>query len=196
MSSIGDSGLYAYLSERNYPALKENVKLINLKKGALVYDTTIRYTGIFELITGVVKLGGTSDKGEDYIYEIVVPGEFFGNLAVLGGDNRFREFSRTLSPVALRSYKADFFKHLRTHEPEVAEWAFTKIVYRWNKTESMLARIRSFEPRERIIQLYTQLHQKVIAPNNREVSLHKMVSKKDIADLTATTRQLVADTVK
>jgi hypothetical protein len=83
-----------------------------------------------------------------------------------------------------------------THDPQVAEWCFSKIVARWNKTESMLANIRSHEPRERIQLLYATLQKKITTPAGREVYLNKLITNKDIADLTATTRQLVADTIK
>ncbi|HTE32602.1 MAG TPA: Crp/Fnr family transcriptional regulator [Chryseolinea sp.] len=194
MSKIAETGLYNYLAGEKYPGLKDNVKLITLKKGQQLYDTSQRFTNIFEIISGAVKLGGISVKGEEYIYELVTPGEFFGNLAVLG--DTFSEFCKTLVATQVRSYPPAFFKHLMTHDPHVAEWCFEKIVHRWNKTESMLANIRSYEPRERIQRTYTNLDKKIITATNRETSLNKLITYKDIADLTATTRQLVADTIK
>lgn len=194
MNKIEEKGLYTYLVEAGTPSLKENVQLLSLKKGRQVYDTSQRFTNIYEIVTGAVKLGNISAKGEEYIYELVVPGEFFGNLALLG--DTFSEFCKTLSDAELRSYKPAFFKHLMTHDPVVAEWCFSKIVFRWNKTESLLASIRSHEPRERILLLYTSLHKKILTAGKREVLLNKLLTNKDIADLTATTRQLVADTIK
>ncbi|MRG43545.1 cyclic nucleotide-binding domain-containing protein [Chitinophaga sp. SYP-B3965] len=195
MANIAETGLYNYLVESKTPGLKENVKLITLKKGAQLYGTSEPFTDIFEIVSGAVKLGGISVKGKDYIYELVTPGEFFGNLALLSNDT-FCEFCKTLTATQFRSYKVDFFKHLMTHDPKVAEWCFAKIVYRWNKTESMLANIRSYEPRERILLLYADLHKKITTAGNREVFLNKLITYNDIADLTATTRQLAADTIK
>jgi hypothetical protein len=40
------------------------------------------------------------------------------------------------------------------------------------------------------------LHKKIITAGNREVFLNKLITYNDIADLTATTRQLAADTIK
>jgi hypothetical protein len=83
-----------------------------------------------------------------------------------------------------------------THDPDVAEWFYSKIVSRWNKTESLLFSIRSFEPRKRIELMQSALHKKINTAVNREVFLDKLISNKDMADLTATTRQLVAETFK
>src|SRR5689334_3682997 len=116
MHVIDNAGLYNYLVERKVAGLKENTKLITLKKGQQLYGTSQNFTDIFEVISGAIKLGGISAKGDEYIYEIVTPGEFFGNLALLG--DTFSEFCKTMTAAQFHSYKAPFFKHLMTHDPE------------------------------------------------------------------------------
>lgn len=194
MNKIDEKGLYHYLQEAGTPGLKENIQTIRPKKGEQVYDTSRRFTDIYEIISGAVKLGNISAKGDEYIYELVTAGEFFGNLAFLG--DTFSEFCKTLCASELRCYKPAFFKHLMTHDPVVAEWCFSKIVYRWNKTETLLASIRSHEPRERILLLYQALQKKILTADDKNAMLGKLLTNKDIADLTATTRQLVADTIR
>lgn len=194
MNKIDETGLYRYLLEARTPGLSANTTFHSFKKGNFVYETSQPFTEIYEIVTGAVKLGNISVKGEEYIYELVTPGEFFGNLAVLG--DTFSEFCRCLCASELRSYRPAFFRHLMTHDPVVAEWCFTRIVYRWNKTEGLLASIRSHEPRERILLLNEHLQKKIVMADSREASLNKLLTNKDIADLTATTRQLVADTLR
>jgi CRP/FNR family cyclic AMP-dependent transcriptional regulator len=194
MYKISETGLYNYLLENNIPGLKEKVVHATLKKGQQLYGPPQRKTDIYEIITGAVKLGGISAKEEEYIYEILTPGEFFGNLALLG--DTFSEFCKTMCATQIRVYDLSFFKHIMTHDPNVAEWFFGKIVFRWNKTESLLAYIRSLEPRERIQHLYADMTKIIMTAGNREAVLNKLLTYKDIADLTATTRQLVADTVR
>jgi CRP/FNR family cyclic AMP-dependent transcriptional regulator len=195
MATIAEIGLYNYLVMKNTPELKDKISHFTLKKGAQLYGTPQRFTNVYEIISGAAKLGRLSPEGKECVYEIVSPGEFFGNLAILN-DAPFCEFSKTLTATEVRSYDLQFFKHLMTHDPEVAEWFYTKIVSRWNKTESLLYYIRSFEPRKRITMLQTNMHRKIMTALRREVFLDKLISNKDMADLTATTRQLVADTFK
>lgn len=165
-----------------------------MKRGALLYDTTQRYTDIYEIVSGAVKLGRISDKGKEFIYELVTPGEFFGNLDVLK-EHGFSEFCKPLVITQLRAYSPAFFSHITTHDPEVVEWFLARIVSRWNKTESILANIRTYEPRDRILLLYKELQQTPIMIANRNSTLARLVTYQDIADLTATTRQLAADTI-
>lgn len=191
---IAETGLYEYLVQQHTPGLDREVETITLNKGREVYPVTARYTPIYEIVSGGVKLGGVSEKGEEYIYELLTQGEFFGNLAVLG--DTFREFCKTITATRLHVYRSEFFKHIMIHDPMVASWSITRIVARWNKTETMLANIRSYEPRERILQVYKDLQIRITTAGNREVWLNKLVTLKDIADLTATSRQLVASTIK
>jgi len=195
MATIAEIGLYNYLESKNTLGLRDTVSHFTLKKGAQLYGTPQRFTNIYEIISGAVKLGRLSPEGKECIYEIVSPGEFFGNLAFLP-DAPFSEFSKTLTATEIRSYDLQFFKYIMTHDPEVAEWFYTRLVSRWNKTETLLYYIRSFEPRKRITMLQSNMHRKIMTAVRREVFLDKLISNKDMADLTATTRQLVADTFK
>ena len=192
---VAEQGLYNYLVAKGTPGLRDKVTHLTLKKGAQLYGTSQRYTNIYEIISGAVKLGRPSPKGKECVYEILTANEFFGNLAFLPHE-AFDEFSRTLVATEVRSYDLHFFKHVMTHDPDVAEWFYSKIVSRWNKTESLLFSIRSFEPRKRIELMQSALHKKINTAVNREVFLDKLISNKDMADLTATTRQLVAETFK
>lgn len=191
---IEEKGLYDYLAQKQVSGLKEKVAHFTLKKGAQLYGAPQRFTNLYEIISGAVKLGRLSPKGKECIYEILTPGEFFGNLSVLN-DRPFNEFSKTLTATEIRSYDISFFKEQLT-DPQVAAWFYPKIVSRWYKTESLLFYIRSFEPRKRIQQVHADMHKKIPTAHSREVFLDKLISYSDIADLTATTRQLVAETMK
>lgn len=196
--TITETGLYNYLLQKNIPGVREKVARISFKKAAQLYGTTQRVTPVYEIVSGAVKLGRLSPEGKECVYEILVPGEVFGNLSYLNnpGDPPFSEFSKALTATELYAYDLQFFKHLLSQEPAIAEWFYPKIIYRWNKTESLLFYIRSFEPRKRIQLLHASLHKKIMTALQREVFLDKLVSYKDLADLTATTRQLVAETIK
>lgn len=195
MSTVAEMGLYNYLHSRNIPGLEDKTSHHMLKKGTWLYGAPQRFTDIYEIINGAVKLGRLSPKGKECVYEIVTPGEFFGNLNFLP-DAPFSEFSKTLTATEIRAYDLDFIKYLMTHDPSVAAWFYSKIIERWNKTESLLYYIRSYEPRKRIEMLQTAMHKKIMTAVSREVYLDKLISLQDIADLTATTRQLVADTFR
>jgi len=201
-------GLYNYLLEKGMHGLEEKTFLRTFKKGDMIYGPTQHYTYIYEIISGAAKLGSVSSaKAEESIHEIVTPGEFFGNLRLLddnaglfgnlrGLHRPFSEFSKTLASSYIRCYEYDFFRHLMINDPHVAEWFYPKIVSRWCKTETLLICIRSLEPRERIKHVHSLFDVRIRTAQDKDVRLNTCMSYKDLADLTATTRQLVADTLK
>jgi CRP-like cAMP-binding protein len=204
---VKEKGLYNYLVEKNIPLVEDKTFLKVYKKGELVYGTGQHYTYIYEIVSGAAKLGSISFRGMEIVHEILAPGEIFGNLRLLddhaglfgtlqGLHKPWSEFSKTLAPTLIRCYEYDFFKRLMINDPNVAEWFYPKIVSRWCKTESLLISIRSMEPRERIRHVYGLFNTRIRTASDKEIPLNTSLSFKDLADLTATTRQLVADTIK
>lgn len=204
---VNEMGLYNYLVAQKVPGLEDRTFLKYFKKGEKVYGPSQHYTYIYEIVSGAAKLGSISGRGEEITHEIVTPGECFGNLRLLDdhagllGNLRamhmpFAEFCKTLAPSLMRCYEYDFFKHLMINDPNVAEWFYPKIISRWCKTESLLICIRSLEPRERIRHMYNIFGTRIRTASDKEISLNTSISFKDLADLTATTRQLVADTLR
>ena len=63
------------------------------------------------------------------------------------------------------------------------------------RTADAAPRLSNIVP-PRVTNVQSALHKKINTAVNREVFLDKLISNKDMADLTATTRQLVAETFK
>ena len=205
--NIKKDGLHNYLLDKQIDRLDEKVAEIEYKKGYEIYSPSKRYTAIYEIVEGAIKLGSVSPSGIEIMHEILVQGEFFGNLRLLddnaglfgnlkGLHKPFSEFSKTLVPTLVRCYEYDFFKHLITNDPNVAEWFYEKIVSRWCKTESLFISVLSLPPRERIQLVYQFYDTKIKVRPNKETLLNTIISFKDMANLTGTTRQLVAITLQ
>ena len=186
--------LYDLFESRQVKSGKADIKVITVEKGAVLYDIDQPFTDIYEIKSGAVKLGTVSDKAGKHIYEVVRSGDLFGNTAFL--PERFSEFSKAIVPSVLYVYKLDFFKQYVVNDPVLAQGFMERIIARWHKTETVLSSIRHLDPRERILNLYNSLSQKIPIAGGRAVSINKNLTKQDLADLTATTRQLVADTLK
>ncbi len=195
IKQIEEIGLFAYLQSLNIADLNQYVSKHTFKKGIQLYGTTDPITDVYEVISGAVKLGRLSPEGKECVYEIITPGQIFGNFDCLD-DVTFSEFSRILTFTEIITYQLDFFKSLLAQYSEISYGVFAKTVARWHKTETLLYQIRSYEPRKRIILLHESMQHKINTAISREVLLNKLITNKDIADLTATTRQLVAETLK
>ncbi len=108
----------------------------------------------------------------------------------------FAEHSRTIVASEVRLYEIDFFKDVINRDPVASDWFMATITSRWFKTECRLQEITSYEPRLRIRRLYQQLSRPVIDAYQQIYQLNELVTFKEMADLTGTTRQLVAQELK
>jgi CRP/FNR family transcriptional regulator, cyclic AMP receptor protein len=189
-----DKGLYPYLQAKYDNRITENIIVRRYRKGEYIYAPPTRLNYICELISGSVKLGCFSDK-EDVVHEILEPGEFFGNFRYLKGQ-LFAEHSRAVVTSEIRLYEIDFFKDVINRDPVTSDWFMAQITSRWRKTECRLLEITSYEPRQRIRRLYQQLTRSVLDAHQQVYRLNELITFKEMADLTGTTRQLVAQEIK
>ena len=204
---ISQTGLYNYLAGKDIDLLEKNVFQKEYKKGEEIYGPSEQYTYIHEIVNGAVKLGSISAKGVSVLHEIVAEKDFFGNLRLLENYNNsikfttvkpkyFSEFSKAIVPSVIRFYDYAFFKSLIVNDANVAKWFYATLLNRWSKTESLFISILSLPSRERIHYIFDQYNESVNANQQKKACLTKFISNQDIADLTGTTRQLVAETLK
>jgi CRP-like cAMP-binding protein len=189
-----DSVPFLHLKEQGVCLGKNLLDTILLEKGHLIYQPPKRITPIYEIISGVVKIGTYSPEGEEVCYDILKPGDFFGNFQYLNG--QFFEFSKTLTPAELRVYDLDFFKDLVTGTPKLADWFFKELVSRWCRAEDRLFAIRSLNPEEKVKKILPYFLEKIQDASGKTQSLLKVVTFQDIADLTGLTRQTVSKVMR
>lgn len=173
---------------------KYGKKLI-FSRGNLVYLPTDRLDTLFILDRGAVKLGSYSPQGAEVTYDIVCPGEFFGNLQYLP-NNIFSEFAKTLTTTEVYSYPTLLVKEIIRRDEDVADRFHEVMVRRWCRAESKLFANASLSPEERVRQLIRQYSQKVPIKEKKLIPISELLTQKDIADLTGLTRQTVAHITK
>ena len=204
---ISEIGLYNYLADKDIDLLEKNVFQKKYKKGEEIYGPSKQCTYIHEIVNGAVKLGSISTKGVSVLHEIVTEKDFFGNLKLLENYNYsikcatekpkyVPEFSKAIVPSVIRFYNYNFIKNLIVNDTNVTKWFYATLANRWSKTESLFICILSLPSRERIQHIFDQYNESVNAGQQKKVCLTKFISNQDIADLTGTTRQLVAETLK
>lgn len=183
-------GPFEYLVEERIEVSERLLETIILEKGNFLYQPPKRITPIFEIVSGAVKIGSYSPEGEEVCYDILKPGDFFGNLDLLNG--KFSEFSKTLTSAKLRMYDVDFFKQLVTNQPKLAQWFIKELVIRWCRAEERLFAIRSLDPLEKVKRILPYFQDQIIDSSGNSVILRRLVTLQDIADLTGLTRQTVS----
>ncbi len=163
---------------------------VELNRGAYIYRPADTPARVYELVSGVVKVGTYSEAGAERVYDVLRPGEVFGNLQYLS--QHFSEFARCLTPVIIRSYPLSAFRHAVTHYPDVAEWFHVQVFTRWSRIERRLSAVCTEPILPRLISLQAELAQELRDARGRTASPFDLLTQQDVADLIGTTRQTVA----
>lgn len=187
-------GLFNYLVDEGIEVSCKSMGAIHLDKGHLIYRPPQRITPIFEIVIGAVKIGSYSPDGVEVCYDILKPGDFFGNLQYLNG--QFSEFAKTLTTAELRAYDPDFFKQLVTHQPKLSEWFCKELVSRWCRAEDRLYAVRSLNAPEKIKRILPYFQEQITDASGKTFHLLKLITFQDIADLTGLTRQTVSKVIR
>ncbi len=188
------TGPYNYLVEEGIAVGSKLMDIVSLEKGHLIYQPPQRITPIFEILSGAVKIGSYSPEGVEVCYDILKPGDFFGNLQYLNG--QFSEFAKTLSTVELRGYDPDFFKQLVANQPRLSEWFFKELVSRWSRAEDRLYAVRSLDAPEKVKRILPYFQDQISDASGKNFQLLKLITFQDIADLTGLTRQTVSKVMR
>lgn len=193
-SSFETAFFYNHLIKEDYPESHKWVKEVTFKKNHYLYRPPFTGDFIYEIVTGAIKLGSYLDSGEEYVYDIINAGDFFGNLKYLNG--QFFEFSKTLVASRIRIYGLSFFKKQVVENPKLAEWFMSYLVKRWCITQKKLGKINERDSYEKLRYLRNYFDIPVFDNDGNQYIIFDLLTQKDLADLIGTTRQTIASLLK
>ncbi len=142
---------------------------------------------VFFLVEGRVKISTFSPDGREIIKRVVLPGEMFGEMVLLGGELERTDFATPLKMQA--TFVAVRTPELRVaiqHVPELANRFIDHLgkLVKW--TESLVEDYVLFDSRRRIIDFILELDKAAESSKAYHYMTHQ-----DIAGLTGASRQFV-----
>ncbi|MEM7549647.1 MAG: Crp/Fnr family transcriptional regulator [Bacteroidota bacterium] len=160
-------------------------------KGEYIYRPPFDTQHIYQITEGVVKIGSYDDKGNRIIYDVLIPGDMFGNLGFL--NREFNEFSKAITHINLNVINVSSFRKVLDEDTKLSNWFQKYIVGRWCKSESRLFSIASQDVVNRVIFLFRELK-----PHYEKFDLNfeSLLKHQDIANLVGATRQTVSKAMK
>jgi CRP-like cAMP-binding protein len=161
------------------------------KKGEFIFFPDQDASSIYLLHSGRVKIGSYSDDGREIIKAILQPGEIFGELAILGEEKR-TEFAQALDDkVGICVMPLDDMRKLmyedKSFSLKVTRWLGLRIQRTERRLESLVFR----DARGRVIDFLKDLAKEKGKKVGTETLVNHFFTHKDIASLTATSRQTV-----
>ena len=146
-------GLDAAIIEQLVPrALTRNVK-----KGTVLFRKGDLGTNLFAVCAGSVRISAPSDQGKDAIFNLIIPGEIFGEIAFLDGRTRTADAVAAEVSELMVIERRDFIP-LLTQYPEMAIRLLEILCGRLRKTSGQVEDIIFFDVHIRLAKVLLHLY--------------------------------------
>lgn len=145
---------------------------------------------IFLISSGRIKIGTYGTDGKEITKAILTPGEVFGELALISDANR-RDFAYTLETTELCVLEKGDLAGMLRERSELQLFFMRLIGNRTLQLEQRLENLMFKTSRSRITEFLHQLAENRGRKVGFEREVRNMLTHKEIADLTGTSRQTV-----
>ena len=145
---------------------------------------------IFLISSGRVKIGTYGTDGKEVTKSILAPGEVFGELALINEGNR-RDFAYTLEKTTLCVLEKGDLENMLRVRNDLQLFFMRLIGNRTLKLEQRLENLMFKTSRSRIVEFLHELATTKGRAVGYEREVRNMLTHKEIADLTGTSRQTV-----
>jgi len=148
-----------------------------VKKGTVLFHKGDTGTNLYAVCSGAVRVSASSDQGKDAVFNLIVPGEIFGEIAFLDGGQRTADAVVSDDGELMVIERRDFIPLLKKH-PKIAIKLIEILCRRLRRTSLQVEDIVFFDVQVRLaktlLDLYQQnaagLSNKFIPITQREIS--------------------------
>ncbi len=191
-----DVDLYNYLCPHKFKDLNASCphQFHSFKKNEFIYLQEDSARHVYLVASGKVKIGAYSDNGEETIKTILAKGDLFGELALVG-ENKRTDFAQSLddkTTICLLPVESlqELIKDHKTLSLKIFKLMGARIKKLERKIESLVFK----DSRSRIIDFLREMAEEKGVKVGTETMIRSNLTHKDIAMLTATSRQTVTTT--
>lgn len=188
--------LYNYLCPHKFKDLNASCphQFHNFKKNDFIYLQEDNARHVFLVAGGKVKIGAYSDNGEETIKTILSKGDLFGELALIGEDKR-TDFAQSLDDkTTICMLPVESMQELIKDHKTLSLKIFKLMGARIKKLERKIESLVFKDSRSRIIEFLKDMAEEKGVKVGTETMIRSNLTHKDIAMLTATSRQTVTTT--
>ena len=187
---IKNCDLFSQLNPNDIAHLESQSRMRQLKRGEPVYLPNQEADGVILVAKGRVKICHATPDGKQSILGFIDEGEIFGELALVGGENRDEYVETTEKSTLVLIPKIALQKVLQRH-PEIVIGITKLIGLRRQRIQRRLRNLLFRSNRERVIHLLMELAEKYAEPASDGYFLNIRLSHQEMACVIGSTRETV-----
>ncbi len=157
------------------------------EKGSFFFHQEDTATHLYLLAEGRVKVGQVAEDGQQVTMRMIVPGQLFGGMAVLGGKARYPVSAEAIERSTALSWKGEMLRELARRDPGLG-LKMTELMY--SHLQELQARFRELAT-ERVERRVARALLRLASQAGRKVKegflIDLPLSRQEIAEMTGTT---------
>jgi CRP/FNR family cyclic AMP-dependent transcriptional regulator len=155
------------------------------KRGTVLFRKGDPGTNLYVVCSGAVRISAPSEQGKkDAVFNLVVPGEIFGEIASLDGGERTADATTSEDTELMVIERRDFMPLLEKY-PELAIRFLQILCGRLRRTSSQVEDMVFFEVSVRLAKVLLHLHRRSAAGANKSIR----ITQRDISQMIGATRE-------
>lgn len=186
--------LFSGLSPVELQEMERMTRMQEVKKRQPVYLAGDPASTVYLLKAGRVKISRTAPTGKEITFDILEPGEIFGELEVLGDTPRDAQ-AEALDDALICAIRREDFEHfLQTHQDLTVK--LTKLIgLRLRKIQSRVEDLVFRDVPARLAHLLLELGKTEEVPEGPEIRIRVKLTHQEMANLIGCSRETVSTTL-
>lgn len=172
--------------------LESHMMVRVLKRNSILRFSEMSNRYVYMLGTGVVKIVSVNESGREIIKHLVKPGEFFGELPLLGDMSNLDDLAVAIEDSNIYFTEIDKLRQLLNDQQEFRTKLLKQAAERIRKAEDRIVAINTKEVYERVCDFLLQLIDEFGDTKNEVMTVRNFLTHDDMAKLTDTSRQTVS----
>ena len=157
----------------------------NFTRGEVLIEEGEQSDSLYILLAGELKVYTRGENGRELVYNLMHPGEFFGELFLDGGPRSASV--KAVRPSICVVVGPEEFREFMAAYPEFAECLVLKLIGRVRHVTCQLRSVVMKDAYERVASLLNEL----AVPDGELRSIDKSVTQQEIADRIGASREMV-----
>lgn len=182
--------LFQRLNPVQLAELEKRCRVRRFGRGAPIYLPADYADGVLLLAEGRVKIGSFTEEGKQTILAFIEPGELFGELALMGSEQR-EEYAEAVVKSTVILIPKEVMEELLAQNPEVSLGVTKLIGLRRRRVERRLKYLLFRSNRDRLVHLLLELVEQYGRQTAEGIELTIKLSHQDLANIIGSTRETV-----
>lgn len=187
---LAEIPLLTGLNETELSVIAERVRQRRYREGDTIFHRDDPGVALYIILSGRIKIHNETPDGSDMIIAVLQPGDFFGELAVIDGDERSAD-ATTLEPSELLMLTREDMHDIIQRNPKIGLNLLITLAGRIRRTTESLQAVSTLDVNGRVAKQLLVLSEQcgIVTPNGVRIGLR--LTQSDIAALVGASRESV-----